>query len=252
MNTPEPTAWFVHGMLEDERSWAPLQRALPRFRAAAPRLPWSALGDPYWCLDRPSVDWLRALDDTTRPPPDLVVGHSFGCNTLLEYLCEHPARQPRLLVLVSPFWRPRRDAIDWPLLRGMVQDIDGLIQESIALSDPSGRYAGSRGLAVARRLQDRLGVYGWTEFLKAFLRSPDLPIQRLRCRTLVVGGHHDSHVPVLSLEQLARALPAASLLLEDGGHFAQITHAAAMARQIDHLLPAPAQTPAESEALINP
>lgn len=231
-----PRSWFIHGMLEDEHSWTPLLEQLQLPQPLAPRFPWSAQDEPYWGLQKPCADWLRDGNFAGAAPPNLIVAHSFGCSVAMEYLCEHPNKQPDLLVLVSPFWRARREAIDWPLLRHMIAGIDDLIGDSVRLADKTGRYAGARGRIVAERLRERLGVYGWVEFLKAFMRSPDLPLDRLACRTLVVAGRHDCHIPIESLDQLAMSLPSASLhVFEDGGHFTHITHAARLSSLISAL-----------------
>lgn len=219
-------ALFVHGMLEDEHCWAALRAALDPGRATLGAFPWSARGERYWGGERDIHYWLRAFDQG--PVPELVVAHSFGANAVLEYLLANPQRQPRQLVLVAPFYRASRDDVDWDTLMHLAGGLDGLITESIALADPAGRYRGWLLADMIARLKERLGVYGWNEFLQSFLRAPLLPLEQLHCPTLLIGGEHDTYCPAPTVRQLAAALPHASAAILPGcGHFAQITHAAA-------------------------
>lgn len=226
-------AWFIHGMLEDEHCWKALLALLDAAGAAVPHLPWSARDGSDWGSVAESHAWIARFAQTRHEPVRLMVAHSYGCNALLEYLLLHPARQPQALVLVAPFYRASRAEISWQTFRGLAGGLEALLAESITIQDTRGRYQGWLLDEMVARVRDRLGVYGWAEFLKLFLRAPDLPLERLQCPVLVVSGEHDSYSVPATNADLARDLPqACHLTIEGAGHFPHITHAAQLAAHI--------------------
>jgi len=225
--------WFVHGMLEDEQCWSDLVAALAPREARAPRLPWSALDGTDWAGALPGWGYIDALARCALPRPQLIVAHSYGCNTVLEWMTRTPERQPAALVLVSPFYRARREDIDWDTLMNLAQGLEPLIAESIKTQDQRNRYNDWLLDGMVKRIRDRLGVYGWATFLQLFLRAPDLPLSRLTCPTLVVSGALDSYSQHHTNALLAERLPRGRHVCAEGaGHFIQRTHAPWLARTI--------------------
>ncbi|MGW5696751.1 hypothetical protein ACWEWX_39460 [Streptomyces asiaticus] len=49
-------------------------------------------------------------------PVDILIGHSFGANAVLEHLADGGgAAQPRAAVLLALFFRPDTLRVDWPI-----------------------------------------------------------------------------------------------------------------------------------------
>lgn len=226
-------AWFIHGMLEDEHSWKQLEQAMDCALSVRPHFPWSAKFGADWAIERGGAEWIGAFADRRAHMPRIIVCHSYGCNAMLEYLLRDGQPQPEILVLVSPFYQAARADVSWDVLTGLIGGLERLIGESIAAQDARKRYTGDLLADMVRRVRDRLGVYGWAEFLRLFLRSPDLPLHKLHSRTLVVSGAGDYYSRHERNRELAAAIPGARHLhFEDGGHFVQQTHSQALARAI--------------------
>lgn len=228
---------FVHGMLEDERTWQALADALDAQCAVQPHFPWSAKFGSHWGAEKEGPEWIAEFAGEHGRVPRIMICHSYGCNAVLEYLLRmDESAWPEVLVLICPFYRSSRADITWDTLMGLAGGLERLISESIAAQDPRNRYTGWLLDDMVKRVRDRLGVYGWAEFLKIFLRSPDLPLHRLRgatMRTMIVSGVGDHYSSHESNALLAAAIPGAMhLRIEDGGHFVQTTHSEALAREI--------------------
>ena len=226
-------AWFIHGMLEDERNWSALIECLGIGDARVERFPWSAQSGQYWGVGVDCKHWIDRIDQRDRAPPGMMVAHSYGCNVLLEYLLAQPDRQPEVLVLVSPFFRESKDDVTWATLQQLIDGLEGLIAESIQFSDRGHRYSGELLEDIITRIRDRLGVYGWVQFLQLFLNAPNLELHKLRSRTLVVSGDRDGYCPVDSLILLGQRISDSAVhIIPSGGHFAQLTHARQVADEI--------------------
>lgn len=236
-------SWFVHGMLEDQHCWKDLVQILDPAQAALPHLPWSAQQGSDWGQLAEGYSWIAHFAQTQTELPRLMVAHSYGCNALIEYLLLHPSQQPAALVLLSPFYRTSRAEIAWETFRDLAMGLEDLLAESITIKDTRGRYHSWLLEEMVIRVRDRLGVYGWAEFLKLFLRSPDLRLEQLACPVLVVSGEHDSYSLSATNADLAQRLPHGEHLnIIGAGHFPHITHATQLAAAIQtfvDLLPSP-------------
>ena len=225
-------SWFVHGMLEDDRCWLDLVAALNPPLALLPHFPWSAHGASDWGRQAEGHQWIGEFADQ-QPLPGLMVAHSYGSNALLEYLLLHPAHQPEVLVLIAPFYRASRSQVEWETFLNLAHGLEPLLAESITIQDKRGRYAGWLLDNMVQHLRDRLGVYGWVEFLKLFLRAPDLDLTHLDCPTLIISGANDAYSLVQTNAELAANLPNAHhVCIPATGHFPHITHAAQVASLI--------------------
>ena len=230
--SPFNEAWYIHGMLEDERTWKGLHERLGPRSSVRPQFPWSSRLGSSWGREAAGPDWIKRFFDAQTVRPDLIVCHSYGCNATLEYLLRHEAHQPDFLVLVAPFYAARSEDVRWDNLTDFISGLEHLIAESISVQDARGRYKGDLLKEMTAKIRDRLGVYGWFEFLSLYLASPDLPLRRLRSRTLVVSGQLDRYSPSAACEQLAAALPRAEHLVLEAGHFMQETHSETLAEAI--------------------
>lgn len=225
---------FVHGMLEDENTWQGLAEALDAERSVQPHFPWSAKFGSHWGAEKDGPEWIAEFIREYQRIPRMVVCHSYGCNVVLEYLLhEKESAWPDVLVLICPFYRSSRADVTWDTLKGLVSGMERLICDSIAVRDVRKRYTGELLDDMVTHVRDRLGVYGWAEFFKVFLRSPDLQLHKFRggaMRTMVVSGVGDRYSSHESNDALASSIQGAMhLRIEDGGHFVQTTHSELLA-----------------------
>jgi pimeloyl-ACP methyl ester carboxylesterase len=225
-------AWFIHGMLEDERTWLRLESQVDAAVSLRPHFPWSSRNGQTWGREASGSEWIGRFVAAQPARPDIVVCHSYGCNAVLDHLVWHQDHQPDVLVLVAPFYAACRDEIRWSKLMDLADGLEQLIAESIKVQDPAGRYRGELLKDITAKIRDRLGVYGWFEFLSLYLASPDLPLERLRCPTLIVSGRDDRYSPSDACDRLAAALPHAEHVVLDANHFLQETHSSELAAAI--------------------
>lgn len=225
--------WFVHGMLEDQNTWTSLIDRLDPGSACIPHFPWSARGGSAWGREASASRWFDAFRSARSSRPTAIVCHSFGCSAVLEHLLLDNGPQPDVLVLIAPFYCRAREEVTWARFEALVGGLERLIADSISVQDPRGRYSGWLGQEMALKVRDRLGVYGWFEFLASFLRTPDLPLSRLTARTLVISGERDVYSTRGDAGRLVEDLPNAQhLVVADSGHFLHQTHGDEIAKAI--------------------
>ncbi|MFL6129652.1 MAG: alpha/beta fold hydrolase [Mycobacteriales bacterium] len=197
-------------------------------------LPWRGTGVAGW-PDQPVEEWLaRAVADLPGGA-DVLMAHSFGTNAVLRWLDRQtPApdgrflvggRRLRGLVLVSPLYRADPADFGWDSIAYYVDKLDGIIADGL-------RAAAHRALpaeklrAVALRVRDLVGPYGWIRFFDTYLRMPEVRGERLAMPVLVVSGELDTAAFPADAEALGAALPNAEVhILPGGRHYPMITTA---------------------------
>lgn len=211
---------YIHGMLEDETMWQLLSTQLNKHNAILPRLPWSAQNDEFWGAKGSGDIWLDYLQQNLDTEPDVIIAHSYGCNAVLKYLLEHNVKQPKYLILLTPFYCSNKSDVTWDDFMNKAVGLKTLIRESISIADINNRYCGELLEEMSIRVRDRLGVFGWTEFLNLYLQSPYLNLNEIKSETLIISGRKDSHCPVEDNEVLSRKINSCKhLVLEETGHF---------------------------------
>ncbi|MEV6163980.1 alpha/beta hydrolase [Streptomyces sp. NPDC052052] len=184
-------------------------------------LPWGAEGDPRWSLrDDPADHVARALD-AVPGGADAIVVHSFTAGPALEAVARRPdGARPRAVVAVAPFHRRSPDDFTWDDALYYLSGFHRILEEGLRIGAGDRISPGLRS-AMALRVRERIGPYGWQQFFGAYLRSPRLDVQALRMPVLVVAGTEDFAAPPDDARALAAALPDGRLAMYDGcGHFA--------------------------------
>lgn len=224
-----PRVLLLHGMADSSTVWArlfaPRHEALRRAEIHTAELPWRGTGPPDWAHRTDSAAWLaETLDElaATVGPADVVVAHSFSAMLLLELACgagAHTGHRPKGIVLVSPFFRPRPQDFGWDTLTGLPEQFVRTMEEGIRVA------AGHRSKpelhrALAERLCETIGPYGWSRFFELYLRTPWLRTTEVRTPVLVVSGTGDRIASTAEARALVARMPSAALhTVEDAGHF---------------------------------
>ncbi|MFI6849638.1 alpha/beta hydrolase [Kitasatospora sp. NBC_00085] len=197
---------------------------------------WSARGDvvPY------VADALRAVDGGA----GVVVGHSMGANSLLEFLhrrLEHGA-DPfteygiRALVLVSPFYRRVPEDFGWESVEIAVRNFVRTMTEGVRVH-AGGRVSDDLVEELGGRVRDRVGAYGWIRFFETYLATPWLRTELFPVPCLVIAGEHDSIALPEEGRLLAADLPQGRFhLLPGSGHFLMIEQAGDLAAVVDRFV----------------
>jgi 2-hydroxy-6-oxonona-2,4-dienedioate hydrolase len=199
-----PTVVLVHGLGVSSRYMIPTIRALGRdHRVLAPDLPgYGRSGGPRDALDIPQLAdvldrWLGAAD---LGAPDVLLGNSMGCQTLVELAVRYPARVRRL-VLVGPTMDSHARTA-W--------------QQFLRLAIDSLREAPSQPFLVAYDY----AAFGFRRFRQTFYyaiadRIED-KLPRVEAPTLVVRGERDPIVPQPWAAEIVRRLPRGRMAVVPG------------------------------------
>jgi 2-hydroxymuconate-semialdehyde hydrolase len=207
--SPAPARLLVHNALSSSAIWEP---ALPFFargaRVIAPDLPGhgrsSALPPGAFAPDMPRI--LAALLEACDVAQADVIGASRGGAFSLALAARFP-RRVRRLVLVGATGMPQRLSP-----RGTLRARYGeLVYDRALMNEVREQFAadGTRAVEYERRRAASLTSADRREGL-----VPLLPL--VRCRTLLVWGEHDRHVPLAWGEMLRDSLPDARLVVMPG------------------------------------
>ncbi|RSN54776.1 alpha/beta hydrolase [Streptomyces sp. WAC 04229] len=200
-------------------------------------LPWGAEGDPGWSLHGDPADHVEQALEGVPGGADALVAHSFAAGPALEALARGGDRPgPRTAVVVAPFHRSDPDDFTWDDAQYYLGGFHRILEEGLRIGVGDRVPPDLRG-AMAMRVRDRIGPYGWQQFFGAYLRSPWLDVAALRLPVLVVAGTDDFAAPVRDARALAGALPDGRLGLFDGcGHFAMAEQPERFAEAVHRLL----------------
>jgi pimeloyl-ACP methyl ester carboxylesterase len=228
---------LLHGLGCGATVWDPfVERAGRRLELWGAELPWGPGGTGEWAQEADARSWVARAIELTDGGPDVVIAHSFSANVLLELLDAEGQRGLHAVVLVSPFYRPEPERFDWAAISYYLNDFDRILEEGIRVRSAS-RLKPDVQHAMALRVRDRIGPYGWMRFFDAYLRTPRLRTAHLPGPFLVVGGTDDFAAFPSDGRALGRALPAARVeILRDCGHFAMAERPDRFAELVDEFL----------------
>jgi hypothetical protein len=217
---------LLHGLANNSGIWSRLvdrDRGLPGEIWTAD-LPWRSDGPPEWGHHLDLLPPVREALTAAADGFDIVVAHSFTSNVVLRLLTEDAGRDLRErirgLVLVAPFYRGAPTEFRRDNVPGLYDDFVRVMQEGIAVQARPGT-APDVVHAMALRVCDQVGPYGWLRVSDTYLRTPWLRLDRLGMHVLVVTGRRDRSAA--ESERLAESLPLGSLALSaNSGHFPMV------------------------------
>lgn len=224
--TAGPVVALVHGLEGSWDSWRPLVEALTGCRAYALDLPWRA-GNPYrWRQHGTPADWLRQALDLVPEPVDVLLGHSFGANAVLEHLAtSEGTRVPSAAVLLAPFYRPESLTVDWPLHDAALAGFRRVIAAGVGVG--LGERARTMDPEVLAAMVDttleRIGPVGFLSLFLQFVGTTELALADVTVPTLVLAGRNDESLAGNRATALAAAMPTATV--RQHAHYSHFCHA---------------------------
>jgi pimeloyl-ACP methyl ester carboxylesterase len=226
---------LLHGLAGSTAVWdGYAQRAGDGVEVWDAELPWSPSGDARWAHGADVDRFVRGALAAVPGGVDVLVAHSFAANIALEVLAATaPEQRPAAAVVVAPFHREGPKEFDWTTLAYYLNGFHRILDEGLRISAGE-RLSEDLREAMALRVRDRIGPYGWIRFFDAYLRSPFLDTAALALPVLVVAGDRDFAAPPGDARALAAALPDAVLdILDDCGHFPMAEHPDRFAAAVD-------------------
>jgi 2-hydroxy-6-oxonona-2,4-dienedioate hydrolase len=210
--------WVRLGRRLAAAGWAVLAPDLPGFGRTAPPpdVPWPAGPSPS-----EQADQLLAWMDARGLGRVVLVGHSVGCQTVVDLATRFPARVARLIIAAPPF-EPGRRSLPVSLVR---------LAAAALFEVPS----------LPPLLVAEYATAGAPRAIQQALRSMDYPIERALPRvavpTLVIHGRLDPLVSRGWAGAVTQLLPGAALVeVERAGHAIHYSAAAVTAGVIDRFL----------------
>lgn len=210
-------------------------------------------------MERNADDLLTVLDAADIREPAVLLGHSMGCQVILEFHRRHPERTRALIPMFGTFARPLDTFMDNPRSR----DIFRIVRRVARLGGRSGTrlmlplYAGPlafpfskvtglidkyyAGYSDMRKYNEHLVHMDPQIFLEMVGRMADHDLTEhlahVRVPTLVVAGEKDLFTPLHRSEEMARRIPDAEIMiLPEASHAAIIEYPDAINRRIDRFL----------------
>lgn len=193
----------------------------------AGELPWKGGDNADWARHPDPKLWIAEAINAVPDRPDIVVAHSFAATMLLE-LATGPIRDQVLsgvrgLVLVSPFYKSSFEDFSWGVMSAYLNGFVNIMAEGIRVNAKGRPIAGDVLMAMAERVRDRVGPYGWMRFFETYLRTPEMRVEDVDIACQIITGTGDIAAPPSDGRTLADRIPYAGFTLIDHcGHFPMI------------------------------
>jgi pimeloyl-ACP methyl ester carboxylesterase len=214
-----------------------------QWRTQALDLPWRA-GNRYQWRRRASPGSLLAQAlATLGEPATVLIGHSFGANTILELMADAAVRpvvpRPHAAVLTAPFYRPPELAVTWELFDRSRENFDQQIRAGITarLGCRLATVDADLVTTMVEKTIARIGPVGFLSVFDQFVASGELPLANIDVPTLVLSGRGDPSLGRRRSAALDAAMPAAAVVINDQyDHFCHVRQARDVARRITDFL----------------
>ena len=230
---------LVHGMEEDWEVWS---RTAGLIREATQltslEMPWSGARGYGWTYGRETTaEWVAAGVAEAGSAPDVLVGHSYGAMALLDYLDRCPPPGLRGVVLVSPFYHPAGQTLDWGTLEHFAGKLSRFLEAAIRVRQTSRRASETVVADAAAFVRKKLGAGPCIEFMRLLGCMAGIDLNRFPWPVLIVSGEDDFMIPPKRCRDLADRLPQATLeILPGSGHFCMLDRSETLAAHIDTFL----------------
>lgn len=210
-------------------------------------------------IERNARDLHCVLEAAGVTEPAILLGHSMGCQVILQYTQHHPDRVRGLVPMFGTYARPLDTFMDSPHAR----KVFNLIHKLAALGGKSSTrmllplYASPLAFDVGRitgvidrHYAERADIDKYMEHLihmdpRVFLRMVSLMADHdleaflpdVTAPTLVIAGEKDLFTPVHRSERMAELIPGAELMiLADGSHAAIVEYPDTINHRIERFI----------------
>jgi pimeloyl-ACP methyl ester carboxylesterase len=210
-------------------------------------------------MRRNATDLATVLDASGIQGPAILLGHSMGCQVILEFASCYPDRVRALVPMFGTFARPLDTFYDWPHSRRVFRVVEAVAARAGKLgtrmllplyANPLAFAVGKASGMVDKHYADRVDVNKYMEHLvhmdaRVFLRmvsqmaDHDLTEQlpAIEAPTLIIAGEKDLFTPLHRSEAMNRLIRGSEMMvLAEGSHAAIVEHPETINRRIDRFL----------------
>ena len=222
-----PVLLMTHGLEEFWQAWLPMAEIMfHEFRILSVDAPWRAQNDYRWSEVGTPSQWLAEIVDILPAAPDVLVGHSFGSNTTLEYLATPFAAPVSAAVLTAPVYRAKPEEINWDLLNGSLANFRDILSAGLAVRNGDRVIPADVFEKMVDKLVERVGPNGFINLFRLFGHAPFIPLEKIAVPTLVIAGETEQTDTGTGTQALAANLPRGRLAqLAEYNHICEITQA---------------------------
>ncbi len=210
-------------------------------------------------MPRNASDLASVLDDAGVSEPVILLGHSMGCQVILEFHRLYPERTRALVPMFGTFARPLDTFMDFSRSRQVFQLVHRMAgigtRSTFRLLLPL--YASPLAYSVSKltgmvdrfyaartdieHYTDHLGEMDPRVFLDMVEQMADHDLTdhlpSIQVPTLVFGGENDLFTPLHRSRKMAELIPDAEItVLAEGSHAAIVEHPETINRRIDRFL----------------
>lgn len=209
-----------------------------------------------WSMERNARDLWTVLDALGLTEPVILMGHSMGCQVILEAHHQQPERVRALVPMFGTYGRALDTFMDFPYSRQIFQAINRMasvwgrhrFRFLLPLYASPAAFAVSRLTGMVDRYDAaRVDMQHYMDHLQhidprvflAMVEQMDLHdlehwLPQIRVPTLVFGGENDLFTPLVCSKRMARLIPGSEIMvLPEGSHAAIVEHPETIERRLD-------------------
>ena len=198
-------------------------------------------------IDRMALDLGCVLEQVAPASPPVLIGHSMGCQVLLQYAADHPGGVRAMVPMLGTHARPLDTLLDTPLSRPLFDVVHRLARAggrggrrwfrplvdspwAFDLAQRTGlvdRYYSNRGdltmyLEHLNKMDPRVLFRAVSQMADHDLTEA---LPHLDVPALVIAAENDLFTPLHRSQEMARLLPDAELfVIAEGSHAALVEH----------------------------
>ncbi|MFF2651031.1 alpha/beta fold hydrolase [Streptomyces sp. NPDC058045] len=212
-----PALAFVHGLEDAWSSCGQLSRLLAdRFRCYPLDMPWRTGGTYQWRSRGTAAEWIEAGLSLIPEPVSVLIAHSLGANSVLQWLAAGATPKFDALILLSPFYWPPSVPVDWRVFDGFREDFAGVMTAGLRTRlgpraqtmDPD-VFAG-----MTRKMLDGMGPQAFLALFDQYSAATQLPLAHVDIPTLVLGSPQDAGLAGERADALKADMPCAEVYLD--------------------------------------
>ncbi|MFE6776495.1 alpha/beta fold hydrolase [Streptomyces sp. NPDC057702] len=224
-----PAAALVHGLEDDWSSYTKLSQLLSgRFRSFPLDMPWRAGGTYRWRARATSGQWIEGGLQMMPEPVSVLVAHSMGANSVLQWLASGANPKLDALVLLSPFYWSPTQPVDWAIFDGFRQQFAAVMTAGLQTRLGPRAHTMDPDIfnTMVRKMLEKMGPQAFLALFDQYSAASSLALSHVSVPTLVIGSPNDPGLLGDRADALRADMPSAELYMDPRfSHFCHVEQA---------------------------